>query len=593
MSSIRSGFTYHINKSVRPLRSRSTANFYLSDISLKTQLQMLFAQYRSGEILFKILVREIYTLIVQYDFDHVRKALICKNDTELTYIDEIVSLLWEQPTSENFKNLKVLVCNYLYGTPSHKKELIKRVNDLIKQYYYQIMNVDDAIPLEDLYSHSNLEVATAYLWLLSDNMDDLPEMWKLIDNSLVYCYQLCNYIENQIKYFDILAQKDVSNWYNLSILQEYQQKIKKLIDKFPNWLICLKLNPNSLDEYRIYYAVNSFQESSAVDSITNLKLASLEKCSCVAFVINALTHLPPHLVNVKTIEYFIQSSQKLMKNSDIEIDHMVNVLHDINSFIRKNIGMFSKYLVTQIETKGLFQDWLHCYLNLLYLGFNLHHRCLPMLDKDLSSYSYAVVTIQDQFKLTLGAFQIFDQAPIIQEYFEDDLKYQFRELIIVILSYACESSIRELISSSEICAFWLILNNWFEKQSDQEIKYIDNWVSKKNFNWNQWGISNRLLERLNQIRSKETLNEIDQDEYNDPITGDEIITPRKLPLTNQILEKNVIYRILRSNPHNPYNSSPLSIKYLEEYNRQPKIIQEMNDFMERKRKEKLKLAGKP
>jgi len=69
-----------------------------------------------------------------------------------------------------------------------------------------------------------------------------------------------------------------------------------------------------------------------------------------------------------------------------------------------------------------------------------------------------------------------------------------------------------------------------------------------------------------------------EEEFGDPITGEIIQTPLVLPITKQIMEKNVIYKILLDNPFNPFNNLPLTIQELEEYNQKEENKEILNDF---------------
>ncbi len=79
------------------------------------------------------------------------------------------------------------------------------------------------------------------------------------------------------------------------------------------------------------------------------------------------------------------------------------------------------------------------------------------------------------------------------------------------------------------------------------------------------------------------------EEFGDPITNEMIVIPITLPLTGQIVDKDVILQILQNNPINPFNNMPLTIKDLEEYNQKPEIKEQNLNFLQKLQKIKEEL----
>lgn len=78
--------------------------------------------------------------------------------------------------------------------------------------------------------------------------------------------------------------------------------------------------------------------------------------------------------------------------------------------------------------------------------------------------------------------------------------------------------------------------------------------------------------------------EIDYDsEFLDPILNTPITDPIKIPNYNDIFDKISIITHIHNSKENPYTREPLTIQMLEEYNKKPEIIEEINLFLEKKK----------
>ncbi len=90
-----------------------------------------------------------------------------------------------------------------------------------------------------------------------------------------------------------------------------------------------------------------------------------------------------------------------------------------------------------------------------------------------------------------------------------------------------------------------------------------------------------LLKNLKTSSSKNDIElEAELEEFLDPITNILIKEPMVLPQTFQIIEKKVIYQILKNNSTNPFNGLQLTIKELEDFNNQNEIKEKINHFKE-------------
>lgn len=73
-------------------------------------------------------------------------------------------------------------------------------------------------------------------------------------------------------------------------------------------------------------------------------------------------------------------------------------------------------------------------------------------------------------------------------------------------------------------------------------------------------------------------------EFLDPLMCTEIIDPVKIPgIDNEIFDKSGILTHIYDSKQNPYTREPLTVEILEEYNKQESVVQEINNFLQRKR----------
>lgn len=582
MSLIRSGFLSHIVKQNKPLHDRIIINSLQGNLNLKANLADLFKDFENNLIHFDSLVREIYSLIAQYDFVHIKKTLTSVHSSDLTYLDKLVILFWKQPNPKNYQNLKVLV-NYIYDDQLARNELIKRISKLTENDYYKIMNETDPSPLDGLYSHENLEAVIGYLWLLSDKFDNSSNFWQLIDNGLGYCFHFLRHIEKQIQCYDILVQKSPGTEIWLEKLNHYRDCVNKLAKKFPNWLICLKMKPNDPDEYRIYYLVNSLVKDTRLGEIYQLDLVPIEKCKFYDVAIHTLAELPKTIVNHEMILYFIRMSYSMINQEERSPYGIGNSLNDINVFLDKNHEIFQSFLnLEKVKRTDIDQihNWLHSYFSMIIASFDLYEECKTIMKKGLSYYSYAVVTIKDLVKVILKSLQIISQFNYFSNHLTGDLKYQLKELMTVVIRHLNDQDILKTIHMySEITALGFLTQNWLESLNDFELKDIKNELVVLGGQIPKIALNPDIVNRFNNLVSYDL-----PDEFMDPITVQEIHEPRKLPQTGQIMEKDVIHRILRQNPVNPFSCSPLNIEELEQFNENANIKDEMIKFKERKLK---------
>ena len=117
-----------------------------------------------------------------------------------------------------------------------------------------------------------------------------------------------------------------------------------------------------------------------------------------------------------------------------------------------------------------------------------------------------------------------------------------------------------------------IFNNLIEKLVQSDFKYQNLGLEFIEC------ISDENIKIFDQFEKQSNLFEELTEEFGDPITNELIKEPLMLPLTNQIIDKSVIYQILCNKPINPFSGLSLTIKDLEKYNSQKEIVEKLNKF---------------
>jgi hypothetical protein len=118
------------------------------------------------------------------------------------------------------------------------------------------------------------------------------------------------------------------------------------------------------------------------------------------------------------------------------------------------------------------------------------------------------------------------------------------------------------------------------KSDNQFIEYLCDKLIQNNFDYTKLELYSRITIPNNWVDMMDRFlnDDILPDEFYDPFTNEIIYEPLILPITGQITDKNVIYKILSNNPSNPFNRMELSIKELEDYNMQPEIMEKLSQF---------------
>jgi hypothetical protein len=143
---------------------------------------------------------------------------------------------------------------------------------------------------------------------------------------------------------------------------------------------------------------------------------------------------------------------------------------------------------------------------------------------------------------------------------------------------------------------WATIISYLEIDYNRKIEIINKLVQIK-FNYNQLetiylnDFNESYITIFNKFLDNNYQEKLDTylEEFGDPFTNEMIKNPMTLPITGQIVDKDVILKILRNKPCNPFNNLPLSIEELDEYNQKSDIKTKNQSFMEKLEKIKLDL----
>jgi hypothetical protein len=183
----------------------------------------------------------------------------------------------------------------------------------------------------------------------------------------------------------------------------------------------------------------------------------------------------------------------------------------------------------------------------------------------------------------MNKFEIFDVINILSRILTD---YNFKTILIFLKNMNRYNNTIDY--SHFIYNTWTQIISYLEKEEDN-LEYLINKLCDNGFNYHNLDYriikkikrNRQILIKFEQYASQDYQNLITHlaDLFGDPITGDIITEPMILPITKQIVDKNVIYRILHENETNPFNNLPLTIKELNEYNQQSEIKEQLNQFI--------------
>jgi hypothetical protein len=269
---------------------------------------------------------------------------------------------------------------------------------------------------------------------------------------------------------------------------------------------------------------------------------------------------------LKSINHILQKIKKIKSNMDWKHKYNNVICKMIDSFIN-SFEIINSYYKNKNMNIEINQD----YYNRFIIEQDLFKSIINELPRILKIYLNKNIFEKNQIEnLLIMIFRIYNNKDF-KDLYNSNYRYScynnnlFLEIWNQIFVYLEKESDNN--NNNEVIYEKLVINGF--KYQDLDQIFIDR-IKKNSVN----------IMRFDKYASQSYQDFINQleEEFGDPITGEIIQTPLVLPITKQIMEKNVIYKILLDNPVNPFNNLPLTIQELEEYNQIETNKEILNDF---------------
>ncbi len=462
------------------------------------------------------------------------------------------------------------------------KKLMGRLYLLTYEPYQNIVANSPHININNLYNHNHLETIIGYLILFNYNTDKFSSYkWELLDASIGFIYQLKKYLKVQLKYFYILKglYASYSDYYSKLLQNNYD--INQTIKNIKYWLTHLNmdLTPSEIDNWRIYYIIHSLIYTKNINIRQNI-LIHPEYINNNIGIIEIYLEYVLNFHNIP-INNFWNATQTLINESEYMSIRNVKLIVSINKYINKNNKNKNNNIlsVVSIEWKNKYHTMI-CNIihfmeksvkeiqnyisrnNLYYTDYAIYvinleyiNNMLVELDNIIDVYMVLNFTNEQLSNILVRIFKMYDT-------------YKFERIFDNV--YYFDSNWKYIISNIKKR----------NRQDNTFLEYLCDKLIQNGFDYNKLElysrivIPNKWIDIMDNFSNQEELPE----EFYDPFTDEIIVEPMILPITGQITDKNVIYKILMNNPINPFNRLELTIKDLEEYNMKPEIIEQLEQF---------------
>ncbi len=538
-----------------------------------------------------------------------------KQNYHITYLDLIVKNILKNNNNvvKNVKLLYDIITKYIYISPDSNKKFINHILYLNFESYQNIMYNSPNINLNDFYSLTNMETIFSYLILFTlniknNNIKNNKLFWDLIDGSLGYLYNLIKYIDRQLYLTQFIAN-DTNIMFRTEltvILLNHKNVLNnfKLLTKKYFFYIDMHLSINQKitnpDYCRIYYNIfnlfndNSYRIQSVLFKNHNnyglsesfIKIMSdninLYRYLNKSFYLNSYILLSDSNYIIykfdilKSINCILENIKKIKSNMDWNnkyhnvickmIDYFINSFEIINIYNKAknmNVEISDDYYNRFILEQDLFQSIINELPRILKIYFNKNIFEQNQIE-NLLIIIFRIYNNKD-FK------DLYNSSYSSHSYYNKNLFLEIWNQIFIYLENKKDNNTNTDNTDFNESIYEKLVNNGFKYQELEQI-FIDR-INKNPVN----------IMRFDKYASQSYQDFINQleDEFGDPITGEIIKTPLILPITNQIMEKNVIYKILLENPINPFNNLSLTIKELDEYNQIETNKKILTDFINR------------
>ncbi len=458
------------------------------------------------------------------------------------------------------------------------KKLMRRLYLLTYESYQNIVVNSPHININNLYDHNQLETIIGYIILLNYNTEKFKSYkWELLDASIGFIYQLKKYLKVQLKYFNILKglYSSYSDYY--SKLLHYNYDINQTIKNIKYWVphINLDLIPSDteIDNWRIYYIIHSVIYNKNINIRRNI-LVYPEYINHNFSIVEIYLDYVLNFQNIP-INNFWNATHTIIKEYEYMTIRNLKLLLSINKYILKNY-----------KNNNIPLEWKNSYHT---LSCNIVH-LMDKSIKDIQSYRLIINIYYNDYAIYVINLEYINNIIIEMDNIIDiymSLKFNNHQLSDIIIrvfkmydTYKFERIFDNIYYFDSIWKHIIYSVKKKNRSDNQFLEYLCDKLIQNNFDYTKLelysriAIPNNWIDIMDRFLNEETL----PDEFYDPFTNEIICEPLILPVTGQITDKNVIYKILSNNPTNPFNRMELSIKELEEYNMQPEIMDKLIQF---------------
>ncbi len=459
------------------------------------------------------------------------------------------------------------------------KKLMGRLYLLTYEPYQNIVANSPHININNLYNHNHLETIIGYLILFNYNTDKfISYKWELLDASIGFIYQLKKYLKVQLKYFYILKglYASYSDYYSKLLQNNYD--INQTIKNIKYWLTHLNmdLTPSEIDNWRIYYIIHSLIYTKNINIRQNI-LIHPEYINNNIGIIEIYLEYVLNFHNIP-INNFWNATQTLINESEYMSIRNVKLIVSINKYINKNKNN-NILSVVSIEWKNKYHTMICNIIHFMEKSVKEIQNYISRNNLYYTDYAIYVINLEYINNMLVELDNIIDVYMVLN--FTNE---QLSNIIVRIFKmYDTYKFERIFDNVYYFDSNWKYIISNIKKRNRQDntfLEYLCDKLIQNGFDYNKLElysrivIPNKWIDIMDNFSNQEELPE----EFYDPFTDEIIVEPMILPITGQITDKNVIYKILMNNPINPFNRLELTIKDLEEYNMKPEIIEQLEQF---------------
>lgn len=566
------------------------------DNKLNSDFRFLFNKFKNQLKNNFVKIEELLDYIIHStNTKYIKNFLLRKSydNPNLTNFDMIIKKIYKMPYNPIIiEKIQIVTFEIVYSfkfnmnnQPINEqnidkiKKLMNRLRLLTYESYHNIVANSPNININNLYDHDQLETIIGYIIILNYNTEKFKLFkWELLDASIGFIYQLKKYLKIQLKYFYILKglYASYSDYYSKLMIHNYD--INQTIKNIKYWFKYLNvdLTPSvEIDNWRIYYIIHSVIYTKNINIRKDI-LVYPEYINNNFSIVEIYLDYVLNFQNIP-INNLWSATQTIIREYEYMTIRNLKLLLSINKYILKNY---------KNNNMNIPLEWKNSYHT---LSCNIVHIMNKSI-KDIQSYrliinlyynDYAIYVINLEYINNI----LIEMDNIINIYMS--LKFDNHQLSDIIVrifkmynTYKFENLFDNIYYFDSIWKHIIHSIKKKNKSDNQFLEYLCDKLIQNDFDYTKLELYSRIVIPNNWIDMMDRFSNEDDlpEEFYDPFTNEIIYEPLILPITGQITDKNVIYKILLNNPLNPFNRMELSIKELEEYNMQPEIIEKLTQF---------------